>query len=671
MSTHATLILAGMALAALGTATCAAMPTKDEIAACASWTKSHLQGKDSAGLPFSFSYDGKQSYRVLSSCKFEESAKDLDKSRKQWTLTWTDPSTGLQVRCVSVHYRDYPTVEWTLYFKNTGNADTPLLTQILPLDIQLKRNARGEFLLHHFKGSPCEAADYQPLATELGPGATKRIGALDGRPCNTDLPNFNIEWPGQGVIVVVGWPGQWSSEFARDAKNGLTVKAGQELTHFKLHPGEEVRTPLIVMQFYSGDWVRAQNVWRKWMIDYNVPRQGGKALPVRLAADSSIQFGEMVYADTQSQLTFIDRYIEEKIPIDYWWMDAGWYPHNKKEGWPNTGTWEVDEKRFPGGFRPITDHAHQKGIDTIVWFEPERVTPGTWLYGHPEWLLTNPKEPNGWKLLDMGNPDARKWVTDHIDKMLTEQGIDLYRQDFNIDPLVFWRAADSEDRRGITEIQYVQGYLAYWDALRERHPNMLIDSCASGGRRNELETMRRSVPLWRSDYPWDPTGLQCQTYGISFWYPYYGTGIATTDTYHFRSALCPHLVSCFDVRSKELDYDKIRRMFSQWKNELGPNYYGDYYPLTEYSLEKNVWMAWQWNRPEVGQGAVQAFRRDECPDQSATFKLFGLDSKARYSLNDLDRGDLGQFTGSDLMTKGLTITLKEKREAAVVVYSKS
>jgi alpha-galactosidase len=82
------------------------------------------------------------------------------------------------------------------------------------------------------------------------------------------------------------------------------------------------------------------------------------------------------------------------------------------------------------------------------------------------------------RLLNLGNDDARAWP---------EQGIDLYRQDFNMDPLRAWRRNDAADRQGITEIKHVTGYLAYRDELRRRHPNMLIDSCASGGGRNDLE----------------------------------------------------------------------------------------------------------------------------------------------------------------------------------------
>ena len=249
--------------------------------------------------------------------------------------------------------------------------------------------------------------------------------------------------------MVVGWPGQWAAEFTRDGGKGVQIRAGQELTHFKLLPGEEVRSPLMVLQFWQGDYLRSQNVWRRWMIVHNLPRPGGKLPRPQLVCGSSRVTNEMVDANEENQLRPIDRWIEEKFGMDYWWMDAGWYPN--KNGWGDVGTWEVDAKRFPRGLRAISDYAHARGMKTVVWFEPERVTPGTWLYDkHPEWLLG----PDGKrKLLNLGNPDARQWLTDHVDKLITEQGIDLYRQDFNMDPLDYWRSADAPDRQGITENQ--------------------------------------------------------------------------------------------------------------------------------------------------------------------------------------------------------------------------
>ena len=177
-------------------------------------------------------------------------------------------------------------------------------------------------------------------------------------------------------------------------------------------------------------------------------------------------------------------------------MDAGWYPF--KEGWWNTGTWEPDKKRFPNGLRAVTDHAHQRGVNALVWFEHERVQPGTWLYlNHPEWLLGKDGDQ---KLLDLGNDAARTWVIEHTDTVMREQGIDIYRQDFNMSPLGYWRAHDAPDRQGMTEIKHVTGYLAFWDELRRRHPGLLIDTCASGVRRT-VEVPRPPIAVVRRQQP--------------------------------------------------------------------------------------------------------------------------------------------------------------------------
>ncbi|MEN6338101.1 MAG: alpha-galactosidase, partial [Phycisphaerales bacterium] len=486
--------------------------------------------------PFSFVCGGKPSSDLLKTWKVSRDIRQLDSQRTQHTLTYADPSTGLQVRCVLVMYGDFPTVEWTLYFKNTGSADTPIIEKIQALDIRIDRSGEREFLLHHNVGSPANGNDYGPLETPLGPGVRKHLGGSGGRPTNTDWSYFNLEWGGEGMIVAVGWPGQWAAEFVRDGARDLSLSASQELTHFKLLPGEEVRSPLVVLQFWKGQWIASQNVWRRWMMAHSMPKPDGVLPPAKLFASSSRQYNEMIDANEARQILFIDRYAQEDIKLDYWWMDAGWYIHHGG-GWPRVGTWEVDPARFPRGLRAVSDYAHSKGLKILVWFEPERVAAGTWLAeNHPEWILGGAKGG----LLNLGNDAARQWLTDHVDRLLTEQGIDLYRQDFNMDPLNNWRSADAADRQGITEIKHVTGYLAYWDELIRRHPGLLIDSCASGGRRNDIETMRRAVPLWRSDYAYEATGHQCMTYGLSLWLPYHGTGtVATRNASYYGSGRTP------------------------------------------------------------------------------------------------------------------------------------
>lgn len=849
----------------------AVSPTPEELSAAQGWSSEHLGG-DPAKLPFSFLFDGQRSSEVLKEWSLERSVRALDDQRTQHTLAYSDPRSKVELRCEAVVYRDFPIAEWTLFFRNAAPQDSPIVEDIRALDVAWQRGTEEEFVLHHAVGSPANGSDYGPLESPLGPGVTKRIGAAGGRPTNSDWSYFNLQFGSQGAIIAVGWPGQWAAEFARDDAHGIRIRAGQELTRFKLLPGEEVRTPLIVLQYWTGDRVRAQNIWRRWMMAHSMPKPGGKLPPPQFVASSSRAYEEMIGANEANQIMHIDRYLEEGLKIDYWWMDAGWYI--QKTGWPQVGTWEVDPQRFPRGFRPISDHAHAKGVRILVWFEPERVMPGTWLYeNRPEWLLKPTPAPadgmagmrawsaeelggsdpcvtcnstpqvrtfanirwepgrlsfhpgpkgeysvvrfaapqageyaveaaflaidqntttdvhvlrggqavfEGWirlqgqgdqtryagtvalrqgepldfvvgwgngthvcdstgleirlvsaagksfdaaqefspeqnpggpwsygylppgdkpaasafraydrpreikeegvRLLNLGDPAARQWLTDHVDKLLTEQGIDLYRQDFNMDPLAFWRAADAPDRQGITEIKHVTGYLAYWDELLRRHPNMLIDSCASGGRRNDLETMRRSVPLWRSDYAYEATGHQCMTYGISFWLPYHGTGtvaspaapyygggLTKVEPYAWWSNAAPSLGSGIDIRVKELDYAALSRLYNQFR-QISPYYYGDFYPLTPWTRDNNVWMAWQFDRPEQGDGVIQAFRRPEAEADSIHVKLGGLKAAARYRIADLDGQSSITMLGSELMADGFPLRIEERPGAAIFLY---
>jgi len=631
--------------------------TPDELSDAGQWAIAHLGNTVRTDPPFTFVYGGKSSTELLPGWKFRQTRKEL---------SWKDATTGLQVRCVAVKYQDFPTVEWTVYFQNTGTHDTPILEKINALNLVLHRSGAGEFVLHHNKGTFVRADDFEPLTTTMGPRQQLQFAPPAGRPLGQVFPYFNIEeQPDQGVIAVVGWPGQWFAEFSRDDATGLQIEAGQQQTHLVLHPGEEIRTPLVVLQFWRGDWIHSQNIWRRWMLAHNVPRRGKAPLGPEMAACSSHQFGEMIHASESNQIHFIDRYLEEKLPLDYWWMDAGWYS-NYNSGWTRTGTWEVDMERFPHGLRAITDHAHGKGVKSIVWFEPERVAPGTWLYtNNPAWLLGHDGDQ---KLLNLGNYDALRWAIQYFGDLIQSQGIDLYRQDYNIDPLGFWRGADAPDRQGVTENHYVTGYLAYWDALRKRFPKLVIDTCASGGHRNDLETLRRAVPLLRSDYILEPVGQQCHTRGLALWFPFYGTGTGAMDAYEFRSQMCPHFTACFDMRRTDLPFEEARRLVNQWKFDLAPNYFGDFYPLTTCTTSNNVWMAWQFDRPEIGQGVVQAFRRRDSISQTARYPLHGLKADGYYAVKNLDGGADQKISGRELMDKGLLVTLTAQPGAAVLTY---
>lgn len=637
------------------------------------------------GVPaFSFTYDGRSSDEFLSKWKFTQSQKKLDTNRTQVTQTYSDPQTHLVVKLVSVVYADYPVVEWTMYFQNTGEKDTPMLESIQPLDMRLQRKAnQSEFVLHGNRGDSNGPASYEPFQQVLSPSSTTRFAPNEGKATSGAFPYYHLQTPGGGVTIVIGWPAQWAATFTRGDKGGLRVTAGQELTHLYLKPGEEIRTPLMALLFWNGDDLdHPRNLWRSWMVNHNLPRTAdGKLAPTQLCGNNQQQIGFTAVTE-QNQKDFIRLFVERGLKLDYWWLDTGWYINNGH--WWLSGTWEIEKSRFPNGIRPVSDYAHSQGMKFILWFEPERVGDmNSWLgKNHPEWII-----PWMWGggLLDLGNPEAQQWLTNYIDKFITEQGIDVYRQDFNMAPIDCWRVKDTPDRQGIAENFHTQGYLKFWDTLRQRHPMLRIDSCASGGRRNDLEAMRRAVPLHRTDYNFEPTSQQCHHYGLSQWIPYHGTGFMVGKSvieppdcpmvpipdeivpYYFRSAMSPSLTVGLDLRDKNLDYDLARRLFDQFRL-VTPCYLGDFYPLTDYTLSNEVWLAWQYDLPEQGRGVLQAFRRPDNTEESQTYKLRGLNPNANYIVTDLDVNQPQKRTGRELMESGIEVTAKEKPAAQVITY---
>jgi len=122
------------------------------------------------------------------------------------------------MRCVAVRYSDYPTVEWTLWLKNTGAADTPVIEHIQPLDMEHNAPA-GRQPMRSFITTwlACESLGLRPSCDQPARGATKHI------PQQADGPQLRhvllqLEWGGSGMIVVVGWPGSGAADFSRDRR---------------------------------------------------------------------------------------------------------------------------------------------------------------------------------------------------------------------------------------------------------------------------------------------------------------------------------------------------------------------------------------------------------------------------------------------------------------------
>jgi len=266
--------------------------------------------------------------------------------------------------------------------------------------------------------------------------------------------------------------------------------------------------------------------------------------------------------------------------------------------------------------------------------------------------------------------------------MIKREGIRVFRQDFNMDPLQYWRATDESDRQGMTEIRHIEGLYAFWDALLKRNEDLIIDNCASGGRRIDLETVSRSVALWRTDYQYfEPNGYQSHTYGISLYLPSTSTGSGYPETYSFRSSMNNGIVLAWNPyqpsipspwklpfpvdQGEAFPEEDALRLISEFMR-VRRLFFGDFYPLTPHSVTDDIWIAYQFHREDLRQGMVLAFRRHRCPTSTMSLKLKGLSPMHHYEL--LFEDGAREYFTADELAKGLDIEIGKSPGSLLITY---
>lgn len=689
-----------------------------ELARARAWCAHLLSGtapagRFAAGAPFSFRCGERSSRDWLALETAERESSEWRDGARTHALRWHDADTGLTCTLELTEYADFPAVEWVVRLRNDGAADTPPLHDFAALDTAWSAASDDVLpVLERALGSDGRADDFQLLREELRESMwsmpprhvirmdsaanaafrTVRNGSPswlreDGRTSATWLPFFNLCTDDDGVLVLLGWSGEWFAEFNHGGHGVTRVSAGMEHLHLALRPGESLRSPRVLLLPWQGTPRHAHNLLRQFLLAWHCPQDAdGRPLPTPICC------GAWGGTPTAGHLERIAHIAAQRLPYDYYWVDAGWYgtadvpsPDVFAGAWGRQiGDWRVNLHYHPDGLKPISEAAHRAGMGFLLWFEPETAIQGTPMtLAHPEWFLTRhdgPRTEGEQLLLNLGHPDAWRYIVETVSGLIAENGIDCYREDFNIDPVPFWRLADTSGRTGETELRFVEGLYAFWDELRRRHPGLLIDNCASGGRRLDLETISRSLALWRTDYncfpALNPDAVQIHTAGLAQWLPDNATSPGATpgDTYQVRSAFSAGLVLSMDEFGLRRDFADPsypwawhRRMLEE-ADRLRPFFYGDVYPLTPCSTAPEAWSVLQLHRPDLDAGALLAFRRPESPVCAATYQLQGLRTDRTYVFTDVERGAVTRLTGRELRTAGLPLTLAEPRSSCLLLY---
>jgi len=634
-------------------------------------------------LPISFVLDGKTINGIPDDWQPASHQRRIDANISETVFEGTDAKTGLNVRVECTEYHDYPVMEWVAWFMNKGHEPTPVLSDIRAMDGAIKGSSP---VLYHCNGDFYSAEGYTPQETLIKAGDAVGFTPNGGRPCDGAFPYYRIIFEDWGLSIAIGWPAQWVVRF-KGLADGVQIQAGQDKTNLRLMPGETIRTPRMTMLAWAGDSSRAVNLWRRWYVAHILPRPNGQPMKPLLACAATDEGEEFTAATEENQIHFFEQFHHYGIYPDVWWIDAGWYPcysKNHERKWTITGTWEPDTERFPRGLKPVSDRAAQDGADLLVWFEPERVVMGTKIeVEHPEWLLRT-KEGDEWSssngLLNLGNPQCRLWLTDHVCRLIQDNGIKIYRQDHNFAPLEHWRKNEAPDRQGLNENLHVQGYLQFWDDLLARNPGLWIDSCASGGRRNDLETLRRSVPLHYTDYGYGDHPVKLAFHHTLYeWIPYFKECTLSwdiggntrfdhqVDSYSFHCGMAAMLFATLDIRRDDYDFPLARKMIAIWRRASALILYGDYYPHTPFHRSAEKWVVWQFNCPETGCGLLQGIRFPASPQETLTVHPKGFQPDAMYVFENAETSETRDIAGEVLIRDGFTFVLPA-RSGAIWFY---
>jgi alpha-galactosidase len=615
--------------------------------------------------PFSFVYGGKNSGDFLSTWKKDEQTQPSDGGETHH-FTFTDPATQLEVAIDVRTFTDFPAVEWLMHFTNKGAQDTPILEQILPLDWpDALKGLGGECLLHLTQGSRGGPTDYQPYERMINGG-----DGVQGELCSSnDLPFFNLQHGDQGVIEAIGWSGTWRASFLPDHDNtAVRFQAGAQQTHLLLHPGETIRMPRILLMPWHGEYADSQNLWRRLALAYYSPRDlQNKRIDVPFTVGS---WGE---EPIDKQIALINAVHDRKIGMEVYWMDAGWYGDPAKNWGENRGNWTPNKKDFPNGLKPLGDLLHQLDYGFLLWMAPEQAVSGTAiLTQHPDWFI--PDNPTR-ERIKMGDPAVCKGITDYVTAILKDAGANWFRQDGDSAPE---GPGDAPDRIGMGEINYVTNFLTFWDSLRTNIPGLQIDNCDSGGKRLDLDTMSRSISLWRSDSmvaAYDPSMEQCQAQGMIQWIPLsagsYPVDASATpgsakQLYEARSTYCAGWG--FGISLPLADWMKAQ---SDEYSQVRPYFYGDFYPLVAYTMSLDAWAAWQLDRPDLKSGVVILLRRQQSPFSTITLPLHKIDPAATYEVevrSGIAKAAVQKMSGADLVK--LPISIADEPGSALVFYKK-
>jgi len=459
------------------------------------------------------------------------------------------------------------------------------------------------------------------------------------------------EEQGEVWFGALAWSGSWRITVEEDQLDAVRVTGGFNPFDFgyALHAGERLETPVFYGGYAANGLGEASRLLHRFELKEILPRTqatAGQPLPkVRPVIYNSWE-ATGFNVNEAGQLALAEK--AAALGIDRFVMDDGWFGA-RKDDHAGLGDWTVNAQKFPHGLKPLIDKVHVLGMDFGLWVEPEMVNPDSDLYRrHPEWVLNFAGRPRAEErnqlVLNLARPEVRAYVLGFLDKLLSENDIAFLKWDYNrnwSEP--GWDQLPAAEQKRVY-VEFTRNLYGILAELRQKHPNVEIESCSGGGGRVDLGILHYTDEVWPSDNT-DPFDRLTQQDGFSYAYTPQVMMAWVTDSPHW-----------LNKRTTSLEY----RMLSSMQGSLGIGANITAWSPEEAAMAKRLIAAYHQVQPTIVQGdlyrlispregsefsATQTVSKDKSQTVVFAFihsthqgrgfpllKLKGLDRAAAYTL---------------------------------------
>lgn len=469
------------------------------------------------------------------------------------------------------------------------------------------------------------------------------------------------EFQGEVLGFSLVYSGNFLAQAEVDTYNVTRVMLGINPFSFtwKLDKGESFQTPEAVM-VYSDQGLNgmsqtfhhlyrtrlARGVWRD------------KVRPVLL------NNWEATYFDfNEEKLVDIAKAAKED-GVELFVLDDGWFGERSSD-FSGLGDWYANTDRLPDGIKGLSEKIEALGMKFGLWVELEMVNPDSDLYrAHPDWALQTPgrtsSQGRNQLVLDFARKEVVDDIYDRIAKILSESKVSYIKWDMNRSITECYSAAFPADRQGEIFHRYILGVYSLYERLIQNFPEILFESCASGGARFDAGMLFYAPQCWTSDDSDAVERIKIQ-YGTSFGYPVVSMGahvsaVPNHQLYRFTPLETRGNVAYFGAFGYELDLQKlseeereiVREQIIFMKKYREVIQFGTFYRLQS-PFENNIaaWMSVSEDKRTAVVGYYKILNDVNC--EFRRLKLKGLVPDMRYLVEDKKEW----FYGDELMNAGL------------------